>query len=154
MKTHSFKFRASLTFVSWIGLFAAVPSSLSAQTLAEAVKLGLETSPALQADRMRLNATRELQVQANNLRRPSIQIDGSTNLRENASLSRGAYNFGRTEPASLSIQAVQPLMLGGRYQAAVREADLRLAQSIERIRARELTVVRQIIEAYATVRRD
>ena len=131
-----------------------MPSSLSAQTLAEAVKLGLESSPTLQADRMRLNATRELQVQANNLRRPSIQIDGSTNLRQNASLSRGAYNFGRTEPASLSIQAVQPLMLGGRYQAAVREADLRVAQSIERIRARELTVVRQIIEAYATVRRD
>jgi len=154
VETHSFKFKASLTFVSWFVLAVVVPSSLSAQTLAEAVRLGLESSPALQSDRMRLNATRELQVQANNLRRPSIQIDGSTNLRENASLSRGAYNFGRTEPASLSIQAVQPLMLGGRYQAAVREADLRLAQSLERIRARELTVVRQIIEAYATVRRD
>lgn len=154
MKTHSFKHKASLTFLGWFGLFAVVPSSLSAQTLAEAVKLGLETSPALQADRMRLNATRELQVQANNLRRPSIQVDGSTNLRQNASLSRGVYNFGRTEPASLSIQAVQPLMLGGRYQAAVREADLRVAQSIARIRARELTVVRQVIESYATVRRD
>jgi outer membrane protein len=154
VKTQPYRFKASLAFVSWFGLFVVVPSLLSAQTLAEAVKLGLESSPTLQADRMRLNGTRELQVQANNLRRPSFQIVGSTSLRENASLSRGTYNFGRTEPAAFSMQAIQPLMLGGRYQAALREADLRVAQSIARIRARELTVVRQIIEAYATVRRD
>lgn len=116
--------------------------------------MGLDTSPILQAERARLTGIMEQQVQARNLRRPAIQLEASTSIRQTAVLQAGTYNRGRTEPGAVSVSANQPLMLGGRYEAALREADLRVGQSIARIRSRELITIRQIIEAYANVRRD
>ena len=140
------------------GVSAAVcllPSYALSQSVAEAVRMGLDSSPTLQADRARLTGIMEQQVQARNLRRPALQLEASTSIRQVAILQQnGIYNRGRTEPGSVSLSASQPLVLGGRYEAALREADLRVGQAVARIRARELTTVRQIIEAYANVRRD
>jgi TolC family type I secretion outer membrane protein len=128
--------------------------SAQAQTVAEAVRMALDTSPAIQADKARLAGISEQQVQAQNLKRPSLQLDATTSIRQVAVLQNGSYNRGRTEPANVTFSASQPLMLGGRYEAAVREADLRVGQSIARVRSREIATIRQVIEAYANVRRD
>jgi outer membrane protein len=130
------------------------PWEVRAQSVVEAVRMGLDNSYILQAERERHNALIEGQVQVRNLRRPNIQLEATSNIRQRASLNAGAYIRDTSEPGSLSLSAVQPLVLGGRYQAAMREADLRAAQSVARIRGRELSVVREIIEAYADVRRD
>jgi outer membrane protein len=133
---------------------SAMTCSAQAQTVAEAVRMALDISPTLLADRARLASITEQQVQAQNLRRPALQLDATTSIRQIAVLQNGAYNRGRTEPANVTFSASQPLMLGGRFEAAAREADLRVGQSIARIRSRELTTIRQVIEAYANVRRD
>jgi outer membrane protein len=130
------------------------PWEVRAQSVVEAVRMGLDNSYILQAERERHNALIEGQVQVRNLRRPNIQLEATSNIRQRAALNAGTYLRDTTEPGSLSLSAVQPLVLGGRYQAAMREADLRVAQSVARIRGRELSVVREIIEAYADVRRD
>jgi outer membrane protein len=131
------------------------PGASSAQSIVEAVRAGLDNSPNLQAERARLSGLMEQQVQARNLRRPSLQLEATTSLRQRAVLQQtGRYDVERSEPGSVSLNATQPLMLGGRYQTAMREADLRVGRSTARIRSQELTVVRQVIEAYANVRRD
>jgi outer membrane protein len=122
--------------------------------MTEAVKWGLEASHALEAERLRLKALGEQQIQARNLRRPTIQFDATTALSERATRRAGSYEWNRTEPGSVTISANQPLMLGGRFEASLREADLRVAQARARLRSQELATVREIIEAYVNVRRD
>ena len=130
------------------------PGHVRAQSITEAVRSALDTNASLQAERLRLSATMEQQIQARNLRRPVVQFEANTALRATAAGKPRALDLSRAEPGSLSLQLIQPLYLGGRYEAALREADLRVGQSIARIRGRELLVVRQVIEAYSNVRRD
>jgi outer membrane protein len=131
-----------------------VPIESEAQTLREAVAYSLEASAALKAESMRLEALNEQRIQALNLRRPTIQIEGSTSIATNAQKTGGYESWKRTEPGNVSLSLNQPLMLGGRLQASLREADLRIAQGIARIRALELSIVRETIEAYGDVVRD
>lgn len=116
--------------------------------------MGLQSSKTLEAERLRLRGTIEQQIQARNLKRPTIQLDASTTYSQRASRFGSQYIWRRTEPGSLSLSASQPLLLGGRYQTAQREADLRVAQAIARVRTQELNVARQVVEAYASVERD
>lgn len=132
-----------------------VPCAAVAQSVEEAVRIGLDNSPSLQAERSRIAAVMETQVQARNLRRPSVQLEATSSLRQrNVLLPSGPYSRESTEPGAVTLNFSQPVMLGGRYQAAAREADLRVARSTARIRALEMDVVRDVIIAYANVRRD
>ena len=145
--------RALLATVLTVASF--LPSAASSQSVADAVRSGLDNSPTLAAARTRVSGIMEQQVQARNLRRPSVQMTGETTILQNAvRLQNGNYSIGQTEPGTVAISVSQPLMLGGRYQAATREADLRVARSVARLRSQELLEVRLIIQAYAGVRRD
>lgn len=145
--------RALLATVMSVAPF--LPSAAFSQSVAEAVRSGLDNSPTLAAARARVSGVMEQQVQAKNLRRPSVQLTGETTILQNAVRRQdGTYNLGQTEPGTVSISVSQPLMLGGRFQAATREADLRVARTVARLRSQELQEVRLIIQAYAGVRRD
>jgi outer membrane protein len=124
------------------------------QTISQAVAMALENSPYLKAERLRLSGTTEQQVQARNLRRPTLQGDISAGLTKSGQRIAGSNIWDDTRPVSTSISASQPLLLGGRYQAAQREADLRVAQGIARIRSLELITIRNTLDAYADVVRD
>ncbi len=142
------------TFAGWLAAVSCLPGLACSQTLHEAVSLSLKSSVAVKAEVMRLEALDEQRVQALNLRRPSVQLEGSTAVAGRTQKFDRYSKWQRTEPGVASLTFSQPLLLGGRYQASLREADLRIAQGIARIRALELSTVRDVIEAYGDVVRD
>ena len=90
------------------------PGHVRAQSITEAVRSALDTNASLQAERLRLSATMEQQIQARNLRRPVVQFEANTALRATAAGKPRALDLSRAEPGSLSLQLIQPLYLGGR----------------------------------------
>jgi outer membrane protein len=145
-----------LRFSLGIGLICSylLPIETSAQSIREIVTYSLEASPALKAERLRLEALDEQRIQALNLRRPIGQIEAGTSIATSAQGVDGYESWKRTEPGSASISFTQPILLGGRFQASLREADLRIAQGLARVRALELSTVRDAVEAYGDVVRD
>lgn len=129
-----------------------------AQSFQEAVQMAIDSSFTLKAEEKRLDVTNERRIQADNMRRPNIQLEAGSGLRSYGTWlkpygEKGMYWDG-TEPIDISITASQPLMLGGRYQTARREADIRYAQGIAKYKLLEQQLVRDVIIAYASVLRD
>jgi outer membrane protein len=138
-----------------MALLAAWPQAAPAQTMAEAVRRALERSDTVEATRWRLETARETRVQAGNLRRPTVQADLETSsIRRETDVSGQSQLVERGDPSSATVTLSQPLYLGGRYGAAARDADLRIAQAEARLSEARLLVVRDVIRAYATLQRD
>ncbi|MFY7759619.1 TolC family protein [Aquidulcibacter sp.] len=125
-----------------------------AQSINEIVAMALEESPSIKSERLRLDGISEQQVQARNLRRPTLRGDVSAGFAYNGQRVVGQNIWEDTKPVTASLNLSQPLMSGGRYQATLREADLRVAQAIARMRSLELLTVRNALDAYADVVRD
>jgi outer membrane protein len=141
----------------WVVAFACFhfcQSAALAQTTSQAVAMALEHSPSLKSERLRLGGITEQQIQARNLRRPTLQSDISAGLTKSGQRLAGTNIWDDTKPVSATLSASQPLMLGGRFQASLREADLRVAQGIARMRSLELITIRSTLDAYADVVRD
>ncbi len=145
-----------LALVAALGL----PAASLAQTLPEAVQMALETNPGLAAQRVQLEATGERRIQAAAIGRASVSADASVGAQEVWSRGRtltGALtdeNSTGTTPAQAGISASQPIWLGGRGAASMDEADARIRQAEERYRAAAILVVRDVVIAYADLRRD
>jgi outer membrane protein len=151
----------------WIG-FAVTYSLASccltsvalAQTLPEAVTLALRTNPGLEAQRAALGALSERRVQANAQRR--VQISAETTLGYAGSWSRnrgltgavGDVTYSDAVPTTIGIAAAQPIWLAGRVQAALGQADAQIAQADARLSSAEIAVMRDVVFAYADLRRD
>ncbi len=146
--------RQSLT---WAAIFLYVIVAwcpAHAQSINEVVGMALAQSPAIKSERLRLDSISEQQVQARNLRRPTLRADVSAGMAYNGQRIVGRNIWEDTKPLTASLSLSQPLMLGGRFQATLREADIRVAQAIARIRSLELLAVRNALDAYADVVRD
>jgi outer membrane protein len=136
------------------------PLPTLSQTLPEAVTLALRTNPGLEAQRASLNALGQRRVQATAQRR--VQISGETTLGYAGSWSRsrgltgavGNAAFGETVPATIGVVAAQPIWLAGRVEAALSQADAQIAQADARLTGAEIGVMRDVVFAYADLRRD
>lgn len=143
-----------------LSALALVPFGLQAQTLPEAVTMALTTNPGLEAQRATLSALGQRRVQANAQRR--AQISGETSVGYAGSWSRGrgltgavgSSTFSDEAPASIGIAAAQPIWLAGRVQAALSQADAQIAQADARLLSAEIGVMRDVVVAYADLRRD
>ncbi len=131
-----------------------------AQTLPEAVTLALQTNPGLEAQRAALSALGQRRVQANAQRR--VQLNGETSVGYAGSWSRargllgpvGSAQYGDSAPASIGVVASQPIWLAGRVEAALSQADAQIAQADARLTGAEIGVMRDVVFAYADLRRD
>jgi outer membrane protein len=138
----------------------AMPNMAGAQTLPEAVALALQTNPGLQSQRAALSALGQRRVQANAQRR--VQISGETSVGYAGSWSRsrgltgaiGNSAYGDTTPSSIGLSAAQPIWLAGRVEAAMSQADAQIAQADARLTSAEIGVMRDVVFAYADLRRD
>jgi outer membrane protein len=143
----------SLTSISF-------PALSFAQTLPEAVTIALRTNPGLEAQRAALGALGQRRVQANAQRR--VQISGETSVGYAGSWSRtrgltgilGNSAYGDTVPANIGVAASQPIWLAGRVEAALSQADAQIAQADARLLSSEINVMRDVVIAYADLRRD
>jgi outer membrane protein len=137
-----------------------MPWSAQAQSLPEAVTMALRTNPGLEAQRAALSALGERRVQATAQRR--IQVSGETSLGYAGSLSRsrgltgavGNAAYGDTVPTTIGVVAAQPIWLAGRVEAALSQADAQIAQADARLLSAEINVMRDVVIAYADLRRD
>jgi outer membrane protein len=135
-------------------------SPTHAQSLPEAVALALQTNPGLEAQRAALSALGQRRVQANAQRR--VQISGETSVGYTGSWSRsrgllgavGSAEYGDTVPSSIGVVASQPIWLAGRVEAALSQADAQIAQADARLTSAEIGVMRDVVFAYADLRRD
>lgn len=137
-----------------------VPVIVVAQTLPEAVTLALQTNPSLEAQRAALSALSQRRVQANAQRRVQITGEATTGYAGSWSRSRGLTGaIGKSEyfdtrPATIGISAAQPIWLAGRVEAAMSQADAQIAQADARLNGAEIGVMRDVVFAYADLRRD
>jgi outer membrane protein len=138
----------------------AVPQVGAAQTLPEAVAMALRTNPGLESQRAALAALGERRVQANAQRR--VQVSGETSVGYAGSWSRsrgltgalGGSAYGDTVPTNIGVVAAQPIWLAGRVEAALSQAEAQIAQADARLLSSEITVMRDVVIAYADLRRD
>lgn len=127
-------------------LVSAAPSSLHAETLADAIALAYETNPTLQAQRATLRATDEGYVQARSGFRPSASLSADGSFQDRAGVE--------SDSGSLSLSASQPLFTGGRAGSAVAAAENEVLAGRQALRRVEATVLQSVIQAYVDVRRD
>jgi outer membrane protein len=138
----------------------ALPQVAIAQTLPEAVTMALRTNPGLESQRAALSALGQRRVQANAQRR--LQISGETSVGYAGSWSRargltgaiGGSTYGETTPSTIGVVAAQPIWLAGRVEAALSQADAQIAQADARLTSAEINVMRDVVFAYADLRRD
>jgi outer membrane protein len=146
--------------VCGLAFSAIMPACLYGQTLPEAVTMALQTNPGLESQRAALTALGQRRVQANAQRR--VQVSGETSVGYAGSWSRargltgaiGSSQFGDTVPSSIGVSASQPIWLAGRVEAALSQADAQIAQADARLTSAEIGVMRDVVFAYADLRRD
>lgn len=146
----------SLTIAAAVGaLVLLVAGSAHAQSLGDAAQLALSSNPAIMAERARLEAAGEGRVQALSQRRASAQADASTGLNLNWSDNvLGRTVRSDTAPVTGQVQIAQPIYTGGRARAAMESADAAILQAESALTAREISVLRDVAQAYLDIRRD
>jgi outer membrane protein len=157
MRVHTSK-----TFIGQfaLALLSLCPINAGAQSLPEAVTLALRTNPGLESQRAALGALGQRRVQATAQRR--VQLSGDTTYGYAGSWSRargltgaiGNSTYGETAPASIGITAAQPIWLAGRVEAAMGVAEAQIAQADALLTSSEINVMRDVVFAYADLRRD
>ena len=143
-----------------LAILAVATSPASAQTLPEAVTLALQTNPGLESQRANLRALGQRRVQAVAQRR--MQIGGEATYGQQESWTRSISSTGvissrlatETTPTTYGLSASQPVWLAGRVKAAMSLAEAQIAQADARLAASELAVMRDVVIAYAALRRD
>jgi outer membrane protein len=149
------------------GLLAAamamVAAPCRAETLADAIALAYESNPTLQGQRASLRALDESYVQAEAGYRPTATLqatitnDSNNNTnpytRSLPGLSQQIIN-GQSETSGAAIGVTQPIYTGGRVATQISAAEASILAGRETLRGSEETVLRDVINAYADVRRD
>jgi outer membrane protein len=154
--------RTSVSIVAGLAVVFAVnvPVLAAAQTLPEAVTLALQTNPGLEAQRAALSALGQRRVQANAQRRVQISAEATAGYAGSWSRARGLTGaigkaeFDDTRPTTIGLSAAQPIWLAGRVEAAMSQADAQIAQADARLNGAEIGVMRDVVFAYADLRRD
>ena len=144
-----------------IGMCAMAPAA-RAETLGDAIALAYESNPTLQAQRASLRALDESYVQAEAGYRPSanLQATVTTDTNNFTGLQRPLPGEsqpvlqGQSQSSGFAIGVTQPLYTGGRVAIEVTAAEAGVMAGRETVRGTEESTLREVITAYADVRRD
>ncbi|NLH82216.1 MAG: TolC family outer membrane protein [Phyllobacteriaceae bacterium] len=145
-------------FVGLLGL-AWQTSSVSAQSLTEALALAYSNNPQLNAARAQTRAADEGMGIALGAARPKINGSASVGRSYTAygyqNYSNGGVNvdFYNT-PTNFGIQLVQPLYTGGQITAGINQAEAAIRAQREVLRSTETSVLLAAATAYMDVIRD
>jgi outer membrane protein len=141
----------------------ALPLAARAETLGDAIALAYESNPTLQAQRASLRALDETYVQAEAGYRPSANLQAivttdkndytGTTQRPLPGQSQPVIQ-GQSQTSGFAIGLSQPLYTGGRVATQVTAAEAQILAGRETVRGTEETTLRDVITAYADVRRD
>jgi len=128
-------------------------STVSAQTLKEALATAYRLNPQLDAERARLRATDEEVARANSGYRPVIT--GSADISfERRNTDPASANDGEVHPKGYSLNLTQPIFRGFRTLNQVREAEATVRAGRETLRSVEQNVLLAAATAYVDVVRD
>lgn len=131
----------------------------SQDTLADAIASALEDNPSLMAQRSTRAVADETLEQARSQLRPQLGLSGSYGTQEQEigrSFSAGGRTFpldGRSERATVGLEARQTLYAGGSLAALRRQAQAGVAGAEAELSAFEQQVILAVVEAYLDVRR-
>ncbi|HEX3862495.1 MAG TPA: TolC family outer membrane protein, partial [Stellaceae bacterium] len=137
-------------------LFLVTGTSVSAQTLTEALAYSYNNNPQLLAQRASLRATDEGVPQALSGWRPTVNFTGQAGFTRGgfAQTQGAATQFSSFTAKSLDLQVTQQVYNGGRTEAQTRQA----INAVEAARAQtlgiETTVFQAVVQAYLDVVRD
>ncbi|WP_159873970.1 TolC family outer membrane protein [Novosphingobium sp. 9U] len=158
---------AMLTSVAWPVLAAAPAEQVrtanqvaaetvaATETLGQAIADAYRNNPQLEAQRAQLRAIDERVIQAASPYRLNAGITGTFAYEEQR--QRDIFDeFQRAENRRMgvTISASQILLNGGRTAAAVTEAEANVLSARERLRELENFILLEVVNAYASIRRD
>ena len=140
----------------------ALAAAAHAETLADAIALAYESNPTLQAQRASLRALDESYVQAEAGYRPTANLQATVTTDTNNFTGVQRPLPGQSQPviqgqsqtSGFAIGVTQPLYTGGRVATQVTAAEASILAGRETVRGTEETTLRNVITAYADVRRD
>lgn len=144
-------------------LAAGAAGAVRAETLADAIALAYQTNPTLQGQRASLRALDESIVQAEAGYRATVTAQANVASDSNNNTSIATRNLpgvaqqivnGRSATSGAAVSVVQPLYTGGRVRDNISAAEAQDMAGRETLRNSEQTILRQVITAYADVRRD
>lgn len=140
----------------------AVPATAHAQSLEDTLTTAYNSNPSLQAERARLRATEEGEVQARSARLPNVSADASISRQHTESQSTfviggtpvASNSESDSTPKNYSLSASQSIYRGGRTDGAIDQASALVMAGREGLRAVEQTVLVDAVTAFMDVRRD
>jgi outer membrane protein len=136
--------------VSLVAL-AAMPGTVAADTLDEAMASAAESNPTLAAQRARLRATREALPQAWADALPQISVSGSATARDSDN-DNPILDTDRNEDWDASVNASQLLFGSGRVLASTRAARAQIRGAVADYDQTLQTLLLDVTRAYADVR--
>ena len=135
-----------------------------AETLGDAIAMAYESNPTVQGQRASLRALDETYEQAEAGYRPTASLQGTVTTDRYSQNARGLNRpipgvtippvVGSNQTSGFALSVTQPIYTGGRVAAQVSAAEASILAGREQLRATEETVLRDVITAYADVRRD
>jgi outer membrane protein len=152
--------------VSAFALACAWGAAVHAETLADAIALAYQNNPTLQQQRAILRGLDENYVQAASGLRPTVttqvygtyqeQRFGRSTLESERiqELIPDPATKSQTNTATGQIVVQQPLFTGGRVASQIQTAKEQISAGRQGLRAAEGDLILNVVEAYASVRRD
>jgi outer membrane protein len=158
--------RGERSHVAWraclLGMVITAGGVARAETLGDAIALAYQSNPTLQAQRASLRALDETYLQAEAGYRPTATMQAIVTTDTNNYTGTQRPLPGQSQPviqgqsqtSGFAIGITQPLYNGGRVASEVTAADAAILAGRETLRGTEETTLRDVITAYADVRRD
>jgi outer membrane protein len=142
-------------------LSAAAIAPAHAETLADAIADAYRNNPRLEAQRAELRAIDEGVIQAGSPYRLEVSLVGSLTYdqrrerdRNLFSSTRGSFITLRGKTMGVALTANQIISNGGRTAAQLSAAEADVLSGRERLREVENFILLEVVDAYASVRRD
>lgn len=124
------------------------------ETLQEAVAAAFTTNPQLEIERYRTDIARENLDLARSAGLPQVTVSGSGGYEYVDTNSVINFGTGDRPIASAQVQAIQPLYLGGRIGAGIRQAKAGISSADQTFDAARQDLILDVVTAYVDVRRD
>jgi len=141
--------------VAAAALLAGMAGAGRAETLADAIALAYRSNPTLQAQRDLQKVTDETYVQARSGLRPTVTANINATYAEAATdLPQPLPQTEHYNQGTGGFTITQPIFNGGRTAAAEQAAEASIMAGREGLRQTEATILQQVVQAYADVRRD
>ncbi len=141
--------------VAVAALLAGMAGAGRAETLAEAIAMAYRSNPTLQAQRDLQKVTDETYVAARSGLRPTVTANINALYAEQPTdLPQPYAQTERYNQGTGGFTITQPIFNGGRTAAAEQAAEASIMAGREGLRQTEATILQQVVQAYADVRRD